>query len=63
MTTSELERAKREGALEVLNKMRIVTLAQASMLAVNDTDAATRFNEIVSGLISVVEISYKESGE
>ncbi|MBG1822738.1 hypothetical protein I4160_26305 [Klebsiella pneumoniae] len=55
------EQIRREATKEVINKMRIVSLAQATIFGVGNPDAGKFVKELTDSIINVVESSCQES--
>lgn len=55
------EQIRREATKEVINKMRIVSLAQATIFGVGNPDAGKFVKELTDTIISIVESSCQES--
>lgn len=55
------EQIKLETAKEVINKMRIISLAQATIFGVSSPEAGVFVRELTDTIINIVESSYQES--
>lgn len=55
------EQIRREATKEVINKMRIISLAQATIFGVGNPDAGKFAKELTDSIINIVEASYQES--
>ncbi|EOG8149218.1 hypothetical protein ACLIUU_001508 [Citrobacter werkmanii] len=55
------EQIRREATKEVINKMRIISLAQATIFGVGNPDAGKFVKELTDTIINIVEASYQES--
>lgn len=55
------EQIRREAVKDVINKMRIISLAQATIFGVGSSDAGKFVKELTDTIINLVESSYQES--
>ncbi|CAH3678200.1 hypothetical protein [Citrobacter freundii] len=55
------EQIRREATKEVVNKMRIISLAQATIFGVGNPDAGKFVKELTDTIINIVESSCQES--
>lgn len=55
------EQIRREAVKDVINKMRIISLAQATIFGVGSPDAGKFVKELTDTIIGLVESSYQES--
>lgn len=55
------EQIRREATKEVINKMRIISLAQATIFGVGNPDAWKFVKELTDTIIRIVESSCQES--
>lgn len=55
------EQIRREATKEVINKMRIISLAQVTIFGVGNPDAGKFVKELTDTIIRIVESSCQES--
>lgn len=55
------EQIRREATKDVINKMRIISLAQAAIFGVGNPDAGKFVKELTDTIIRIVESSCQES--
>lgn len=60
MSELEIQKAKQQGAIEALMKVRIVALAMGPITGINDQEAGKALCEIVNGVVDQVLIGYPE---
>ncbi len=60
MSELEIQKAKQQGAIEALMKVRIVALAMGTITGINDQEAEKALCDIVNGVVDQVLIGYPE---
>ncbi|HDK6389996.1 TPA: hypothetical protein ACN7UX_000502 [Klebsiella pneumoniae] len=60
MSELEIQKAKQQGAIEALMKVRIVALAMGTITGINDQEDGKALCEIINGVVDQVLIGYPE---
>ena len=60
MSELEIQKAKQQGAIEALMKVRVVALALVPLAGINDPEAGKALYEIINGVVDQVLIGYPE---
>ncbi|EOD7387519.1 TPA: hypothetical protein MD644_004475 [Klebsiella pneumoniae] len=60
MSELETKKAKQQGAIEALMKVRVAALAMGTMTGINDPEAGKAIYEIINGVVEQVLIGYPE---
>ncbi|WP_334353892.1 hypothetical protein [Enterobacter hormaechei] len=61
MTELTVEQAKKQGAIEALETVRLLGLAMGTIAGVNDPEAGKGIFKLVSDIVDQVSINYKDN--